>query len=176
MVQSLPAEAAGEMCNSIREISVWNSFGIPKDTLNKHLELSIQQRFDTPFKNLKIGNRKPSQLFRCMWQLLGSHKTGNPLLRHSWMQKLPSVAREVLTSYEEHVLTAELAETVDRMFDANPKRMIAVTAIITTSAEFILRFKKQINHLTLQMNVLLKGASRTVRVRICYGPFTPYMV
>lgn len=89
----------------------------------------------------------------------------NSLLWHFWMRKFPFSIREVLVSLKEDALMAKLTESVDRMFDANPKRKIAVTVPFTTPLDSILQYWAQVNHLISQINVVLKTHTKNVRFR-----------
>lgn len=89
------------------------------------------------FSHVKIENGKPFQTFRYLKQILGSHKIGESIMRHFWLQKLPSSSREVLASFKEDALTGELTDAVDRMFDANPTSKIDVTLPFTVPADSI---------------------------------------
>lgn len=78
-------------------------------------------RSATLFTNLEFRDRKPSQLFRNMEQLLESSKIDDSLLRLLWMQKLPSSTKHVLAPFKENASIAELTEAVNRIFDDNNK-------------------------------------------------------
>lgn len=79
----------------------------------------------------------------------------DPLLQHLWMRKPPDSFREVLASFNEGASTAELIESVGKMFHANPKSKMSITGPFTKPTDSIAPPKEQTDH-TSQKNAVLK--------------------
>lgn len=127
------------MSDLTHKIPVENPHDILKDTVIKPTGLSYQQCLDTLFINVEVGDRKPSELFRYIKQLLGSQKMDDSLLQHLWMQKLPSSVRAVLASFRKDPSISELTKAADRMFGMNSRSKIS---------DFTSQFKEQFDYLT----------------------------
>ena len=99
IVASLAPEFATEVRDLILNPPRDNPYATPKEQLIKQTAASEQQRLQQLFNTEELGDRKPSQLFHHMQQLLGdkANKTDGAFMRELFLQCLPSNVHMVLT-------------------------------------------------------------------------------
>ncbi|CAH8842111.1 unnamed protein product [Trichobilharzia szidati] len=101
-----------------------------KQALIKRVALNDQQKVQELFRDVQLGDRKPTQLLRQMRQLVADSKIDDDFLKQLWLQRLPQAIQTILAPIN-HSPLSELAEAADRVVEtatSNTNISAAVTA------------------------------------------------
>lgn len=136
VVGSLQPEVAQE----VRDILL----NPPTDDLYKTLKTAIVKRTsDSDQKRLhqlltaeELGDRKPTQLYRRMQQLLGDSQLQPSIMKQLFLHRLPTNAQLILASTKDDLDTAALARLADKILAISPNQAPAptLTAVSQPSA------------------------------------------
>ena len=127
------ASLSPEYATQVRDLILHVPAASPYDTLKRQLiartALPAERRLRQLFQSTELGDQRPSQLLRCMQQLLGEDTAGadGTLLREMFLQRLPDNVRMVLASSAEGKTLEELAHLADRSVTAAPLSVAGVT-------------------------------------------------
>ncbi len=112
------ASLTPEVATKIRDLILRLPESDPYVTLIKRTAVSEQRRFQQLLQAEELGNRKPTQLLRCMLQLLGDKAPVEEIfLRELFMQRLPNNVSMVLAPSTDSTPLNNLAELADRVMD-----------------------------------------------------------
>lgn len=131
VVAALSNEFATEVRDIILNPPEADAYSRLKDLLIKRTAASERKRLQLLFTSEELGDRKPTQLLRRMQQLLGDSagpQPDNSLLRELFFQRLPSHVRMVLASSGDTVSLDTLADMADKMLEAAPPTVSAITS------------------------------------------------
>eukprot|EP00795_Rhopilema_esculentum_P017874 gene17874-biopygen608 len=120
VISSLSPEIAQE----IRDLILSPPADRPYDTLKTELirrtSASEQQRLQQLLISEELGDKKPSQFLRKLRQLLGDNPLEDGLLRHLFLQRLPTNVKLILASTPDTVSIDDLASLADKILDVAP--------------------------------------------------------
>lgn len=114
VVSSLPPSAAFLIRDIIRAPPDEGSYDTLRETLISRTTESEERRLRQLLTSEELGDRKPTELLRCMLQLLGDKQNSidGVILRELFLQRLPTQVRMILSTS-----TSESLETLARMAD-----------------------------------------------------------
>ena len=105
----------------------------PYETLKRELtnrtSLSEQRRLQQLLTVEELGDRKPTQVLRCIQQLLGDKATtmDESFMRELFLQRLPNNVRMVITPSAAALNLEALAQLADQIVETSPTTTIAAT-------------------------------------------------
>ena len=119
VVASLSPEFAAEVRDIILHPPDTNQYDRLKEALIERTAASEQRRLQQLFQAEDLGDRKPSQLYRRMQQLLGDKAaaTDKSFMRELFLQRLPANVRMVLASAGDDVTPEKLAALADKVME-----------------------------------------------------------
>ena len=91
-----------------------------KTELVKRTSASEQQRLHQLLNTEKLGDRKPTQLFRRMQQLLGNSELEPSIMKQLFLQRLPANVQLILASTKDTMDTESLAKIADNILEVAP--------------------------------------------------------
>ncbi|CAH8820795.1 unnamed protein product, partial [Trichobilharzia szidati] len=103
-----------------------------KQALIKRVALTEQQKVQELFRDVHLGDRKPTQLLRQMRQLVADFKIDDAFLKQLWLQRLPQTIQTILAPIN-HSPLSELAEAADRVVETTTSNM-SISAAVTASS------------------------------------------
>ena len=126
VVASLSPEFATEVRDVILKVPDTDQYDRLKAALIERTAASEQRRLQQLFHAEELGDRKPSQLYRRMQQLLGDKAaaTDKSFLRELFLQRLPSNVRMVLASAGDDVEPDKLATLADKVMEVTTVPML----------------------------------------------------
>ena len=128
IVASLTPEYTTEVRDIILRPPETRPYDRLREELIKRTATSERRRLLQLLTTEELGDRKPSQLLRCMQQLLGDTGAANSaLVRELFLQRLPTNVGVVLASAPETASPDELAQLADRITDAVPPAIAGIT-------------------------------------------------
>jgi hypothetical protein len=125
-LRSLTRELFDEVTPLMMDHKTTDPYDLLKEALLKRLALSDKQRADELFRDIELGDQKPTQLLRRMRQLLNGQQLDERLLKQLFLQKLPKQAQTALAACRS-VSLDELAETADAVIEAYSTSVSCVT-------------------------------------------------
>ena len=100
-----------------------------KEALIRRTSASEQKRLQQLLTEEELGDRKPSQLYRRMRQLLDDRKLEESILRQLFVQRLPPNVQLVLISAGDNMGMNQLADLADRIVEVATPAASAVHAM-----------------------------------------------
>ena len=158
VISSLSPEIAQE----IRDLILSPPADCPYDTLKTELirrtSASEQQRLQQLLISEELGDKKPSQFLRKLRQLLSDNPLEDGLLRHLFLQRLPTNVKLILASTPDTVSIDDLASLADKILDVAPPQhsLAAISTLPESSA------RKEIDDLRLHLNNLTTQLTNVV--------------
>ena len=139
VVSSLSPEFATEVRDLLLKPPSENQYDVLKAQLVKRTAASEQRKLQQLISGEELGDRKPTQLLRCMQKLLGN-KLGsttdtNSFLRELFLQRLPASIRMVLASADCSTTIDKLAEMADKVMEAAVPTAPNVSAVSHVTAD-----------------------------------------
>ncbi len=133
MVASLTPEVAIEVRDLILRPPEADPYSTLKDTLIKRTAASEQRRFQQLLQAEELGDRKPTQLLRCMLQLLGDKASVDEVfLRELFLQRLPGNVWMVLAASTDSTHLSNLAELADKVMEVAGPTGASISHTATT--------------------------------------------
>lgn len=128
VIASLQPEFATEVRDLILSPPADNPYAALKKALVDRTAASEQRRLQQLLTEEELGDRKPSQLLRRMFQLLGDKAAGTEksFIRELFLQRLPVHVRMVLASTPATVTTEELASLADKIVEVAAPSVSAI--------------------------------------------------
>ena len=124
VIASLSPEFAAEVCDLILTPPGETSYDVLKAQLITRTAASGQELFSAE----ELGNRKPTQLLRCLQQLVGDTPGADgAFLRELFLQCLPNNIRMVLTSTRGDTSINELGQLVDKIIKVAVPQVASVS-------------------------------------------------
>lgn len=166
VVAHLPAHIAMEVRDIILAPPVDQPYDKLKSELIARTSASERKRLQQLLSTEDLGDRKPSQFLRRMYQLLGdkAHTFDTGLLRELFLSRLPSQVRMVLASAANLDLPA-LADMADNVLEVAAPAMAAIipppnTEITQLRAE-VAELTKMVRDLTLTVAQARRKTARS---------------
>ena len=100
-----------------------------KTELVKRTSASQKKRLKQLLHAEELGNRKPTQFYRRMQQLLGDIQLEPSIMKQLFLQRLPSNAQLILASTADEMDTAILAKMADKIVEVAPVHSTLSTVV-----------------------------------------------
>ncbi|CAH8674423.1 unnamed protein product [Schistosoma haematobium] len=155
----LPTEVASEVSDLIDNIPAPNPFDQLKQAIIQRTSLSDENRLQQLLHECELGDKSPSQLLRHMRQLAGPYKFDDAFLKEIWLQRLPTVVRQILCASSQPSDLESLASMADKILEVTPCTTPYVQAILETSND---KQTPTIASLTAELGELRAQHERTV--------------
>ena len=120
VVGSLQPEVAQEVRDLLINPPAENPYTQLKKELVKRTSASDQQRLHQLLNAEQLGDRKPTQLFRRMQQLLGDSQLEPSIMKQLFLQRLPTNAQLILAYTEDDLDVESLAKLADKILEVAP--------------------------------------------------------
>ena len=149
VIASLTHDLALEIRDVLLNPPTQNQYDYLKETLIKRTRVSEQQRLKQLLYDEQLGDRRPSELLRCMQQHLGAHASDaslNALLRELFLQRLPVSVRLVVASTKSEQSLDDVAEMADRMMEVAAAQSQPIAAV--TDSPALRKIEEQVAALT----------------------------
>ena len=129
VIASLQPDVATEVRDLILTPPADNPFATLKAALVDRTAASEQRRLQQLLTEEELGDRKPSQLLRRMFQLLGDKaaRTDQSFVRELFLQRLPVHVRMVLASTPATITVDELASLADKIMEVAVPSVSAIS-------------------------------------------------
>ena len=151
VISSLSPEFAMEVRDLLLKPPEEDPYDKLKTQLIKRTAASEQRKLQQLISGKELGDRKPTQLFRRMQQLLGSKLgTGpeaNSFLHELFLQRLPPSVRMVLASTDPATTLENLADMADKIMEVSTPTVAAVSTPSVDDSE-VKQLREQITRLT----------------------------
>ncbi|XP_071948028.1 uncharacterized protein [Antedon mediterranea] len=135
-----------------------------KKELIKRTSDSEKKRLHQLLTTEELGDRKPTQLLRKMYQLLGSRTLEDSILKQLFIQRLPNNVQLILAATGGNVTVAQIAELADRILEVSPSqpRVAAISNPTSANADRneIQTLRAEINKLTAMVSSLANDQHR----------------
>lgn len=163
VVQLLPMEVAEEVSELIMDMPAERPYDKLKQALIERVGVSEKRNLDELFSNLKLGDKKPTQLLRHMQQLLNGRKMDEEIFRQLWIKHLPPRVRQILAAFKPSVPIEDLAKAADEIIDSDAHPCVAhVDSSAPHSCNCNNQLIEQVTTLCAQVSRLLtRSASRS---------------
>ncbi|PIK61894.1 hypothetical protein BSL78_01225 [Apostichopus japonicus] len=125
VISSLQPEVAQEVRDILLNPPPTNRYDTLKAELIKRTPQSEQKRLRQLLTTEDLGDRKPSQLLRRMYQLLGDQSLETSILKQLFLQRLPTNVQLILASTSEQVDIHGLASLADKILEVTPSPVVA---------------------------------------------------
>ncbi|PIK36447.1 hypothetical protein BSL78_26725 [Apostichopus japonicus] len=125
VISSLQPEVAQEIRDILLTPPSKNRYDFLKSELIKRTSQSEQKRLRQLLTTEDLGDRKPSQLLRRMYQLLGDQQLESSILKQLFLQRLPTNVQLILASTSEQVDIHGLASLADKILEVTPSPVVA---------------------------------------------------
>lgn len=132
VVASLPQDVAESIADLLQAPPTSDSYKLIKDTLINRHSLSVEKRLKQLLSDESIGDRKPSEFFRALQRLAGTHKFDDDLIRRIWCQRLPHLIKIALIPQKDETLT-RILEVADQIWEAMATENISQMSLNTNS-------------------------------------------
>ncbi|XP_071956322.1 uncharacterized protein [Antedon mediterranea] len=160
LVGSLQPEIAQEVRDLLLNPPTDNRYVNLKDTLIRRTTDSDQQRLCQLLTAEELGDRKPSQLYRRMLQLLGDRPLESSIMKQLFLSRLPTNVQLILAATKDELDLGSLTSLADKIIEVSvtataPTSVSAVHTDNTPSLSATLEnLQKQIQQLSTQVNSL----------------------
>lgn len=137
-----------------------NKYENLKDRLQERFADSEERRFQKLLRNLDLGDKKPSHLWREMRDLGGNH-INDPLLKSLWLQRLPAQIQAIVSTDDGPM--PRLLTMADKINEIIENRNIHVVADASSSSSSTPQSKacpNDGNQDTLSLNVIERLCSQ----------------
>ena len=167
VVASLQPEIAQEVRDLLLNPPTTQPYDQLKSALIQRTSASEQKRLHQLLISEELGDRKPSQLLRCMHQLLGDNSLEDRILRQLFLQRLPTNVQLILASTSDTVSTDDLALLADKILAVAPPQpfIAAVHSDSPTTTTQIQDLRGQIDTLTTQLHTVINQLQAQPRSR-----------
>ena len=135
IMANLQPEIAMEVRDLIVNLPRENPYDAIKAALIKRTTASEQRRIQQLLNAEELGDRKPTQLLRRMYQLLGD-KAGDmdaSFLREMFLQRLPNHVRMILAATTDKMTMEDMAQMADKVMEVTSPSISNVTVSQPTS-------------------------------------------
>ncbi|VDP07649.1 unnamed protein product, partial [Schistosoma mattheei] len=116
----LPTEVASEVSDLIDNIPASNPYDRLKQAIIQRTSVSDEKRLQQLLHECELGDKSPSQLLRHMRQLAGPYKFDDAFLKEIWLQRLPTVVRQILCVSSQPLALESLACMADKILEVTP--------------------------------------------------------
>ena len=120
VVGSLQPQVAQEVRDLLINPPAETPYTKLKTELVKRTSASEQQRLHQLLNTEELGDRKPTQLFRRMQQLLGNSQLEPSIMKQLFLQRLPANVQLILVSTKDTMDTESLAKIADNILEVAP--------------------------------------------------------
>lgn len=140
VLAALPIEIADSIMDFLENLPEKELYKNLKETLINRNSISVETKIRQLISDEQIGDRKPSEFYRCLKQLAGtSASVGEDFIKKLWLGRLPNLINIALIPQSDKS-TSQLLETADRIWDAMQNTSASVSSISKPSTSNI---KKQ---------------------------------
>jgi len=167
-VVALPTDIFGDLGDILSTPSKEAPFSQLVQELTAIYEPSNQQRFQRLMRQDPLGDRKPSQLLKCMQQLAGSSMEEH-FLREMFLERLPKNVREILVVQPKSVGLKELAQMADQVMEvgnaqptANAISAVSKQSDVQQLTEMISALRLEVSEMKSMVENQRQSGSRTV--------------
>jgi hypothetical protein len=129
VVGSLQPEVAQEVRDLLINPPAEELYTKLKTELVKRTSASQQKRLNQLLHAEELGDRKPTQLYRRMQQLLGDIQLEPSIMKQLFLQRLPSNAQLILAWTADEMDTASLAKMADKIVEVAPVHSTLSTVV-----------------------------------------------
>ncbi|XP_022111482.1 uncharacterized protein LOC110990694 [Acanthaster planci] len=157
----LPPEEAREVRDILIAPPDQDRYDHLKAEVIRRTSISEQKRLHQLLIAEELGDRKPTQLWRRMKQLLGENTLEEKILKQLFLQRLPANAQFILASTSQMTPIQQLAELADKIIEVSiPHRTHTVSAVspaVPPSGQPSLQtqaLQAKVDELTQQVNAL----------------------
>jgi hypothetical protein len=133
VVGSLQPEVAQEVRDLLVNPLAEEPYTKLKTELFKRTSASQQKRLNQLLHAEELGDRKPTQLYRRMQQLLGDIQLEPSIMKQFFLQRLPSNAQLILASTADEMDTTSLAKMADKIVEAAPVHSTLSTVVLQSA-------------------------------------------
>ncbi|VDP32536.1 unnamed protein product [Schistosoma margrebowiei] len=111
----LPTEFSSEVSDLIDNVPAFNAYDHLKQAIVQRTSLSDEKRLQQLLHECELGDKSPSQLLRYMRHLAVPYKVDNVFLKEIWLQRFPTVVRQILCASSQFLDLESLAGMADKM-------------------------------------------------------------
>lgn len=160
IISSLQPEVAQEIRDLLLKPPAQNPYDTLKAELIRRTSESEQKRLRQLLTTEELGDRKPSQLLRRMYQLLGDNKLDNNMLKQLFVQRLPTNVQLVLAPSLEKVDLEGLANIADKILEVTPPSVpVAAVNLPTPTPTNTTSDTEDLRHLVAQLSLQVSQLS-----------------
>ncbi|CAE1289939.1 unnamed protein product [Acanthosepion pharaonis] len=158
VVEKLPAEVVAEVGDILTSLTTDKPYETLKQVILHRTGFSEERKIRDLLTNVTIGDSKPSQLLRCMQQLLGDNNISATVFRQMWLDKLPPEMVRTLAALIDDVDIQKLAMIADKIADTAPVRQISSTETVDGPDvnQQIQKLSSELKRISLQLQELQK--------------------
>lgn len=120
MVGSLQPDIAQKVCDIIHNPPALDLYDSLRRKFILRASTSDQKRLHQLIAGEELGDRKFSQLFRKMEQLLGLQQLPLPIMKQLFFQRFPTTVQAILEPTEKTLDIRNLANLADKIMEVNP--------------------------------------------------------
>ena len=173
VISSLSPEFAMEVRDLLLKPPAETPYDTLKAELIKRTAASEQRKLQQLVSGEELGDRKPTQLFRRMQQLLGdklgTSADANSFLRELFLQRLPPNVRMVLASTDASMDLSKLADMADKVMEVATPTVSAITDTRIDPSEI-----KQLREEVARLADLVTPLTTRSRLRSTSRPRRPH--
>ncbi|BHF85649.1 hypothetical protein SprV_1002882100 [Sparganum proliferum] len=125
--------------------------------------VSDRQRYHALVKEEALGDRKPSELLRCMRSLVGNMKIDDKFFKEMFLERLPTSVQTVLASGSDDLEISKLAEMADCMMEVerlSSPTIAQVSQPLNVSTSDLAELKSQIAQLSATVDAFENTSGR----------------
>ncbi|XP_071960400.1 uncharacterized protein [Antedon mediterranea] len=165
IIASLPPNIAQEVRDLLLSPPYQRPYTHLKSELVKRTSVSEQKRLHQLLTTEELGDRKPSQLLRKMYQLLGDRDLETSILKQLFVQRLPTNVQLILASTREDMDLSDLAALADKILEVSPPPPTIATTIKDTGARATSDELRELRAEVSKLTSLVSSLAKQVRGR-----------
>jgi hypothetical protein len=124
VVEHLPSNIAVEVVDILKEVPETTPYDAIRTAIIARACQSDSKMLRELFNSIELGDRTPSQLLRYMRSLLNGRKLDEDIMKHLWLDKLPTSISQFLSVFLEDDSLDRLAQKADKIYETCPTRIL----------------------------------------------------